>query len=51
MRNVSERKSAWDTLVALFAALFNAIRQGVSSLTQYYRNLLASYGYNTSTYV
>lgn len=48
-RKEPENNGIWDKILAIFAALYNAMRQGISSLVQYYRNLLASYGYNAST--
>lgn len=44
-----EDDSIWDKILAWFAALYAAIRQGSSNLVQYYRNLLADYGYTAST--
>ena len=48
-RKEPEGNGILDKILAIFEALYNAMRQGISRLVQYYRNLLASYGYNTST--
>ena len=50
-RREDDSNGILDKILAWFAALFLALKQGVSSATQYYRNLLANYGYDTSAYV
>ena len=50
MSSQTEDRSIWDDISSLFAALYNAIRNGFASLAESIRRALARLGYIETPY-